>query len=128
MRSPSVEGLSLLRNGERPQFLQLECLRKTFALELIESILTSYHGLFRKVRVSSSSFLTSNPYIAVIFTAPGTLTPITTSPLPEDAFRTLRFPSHAPQDSRRLLLLKRFSVELATEPEVFHSADQTCRW
>jgi len=98
------EGLCLLGNGEHPQFLQLECLCKTFSLELIESKLTSYHGLFRRVRVSSSSsFLTGNPYIAVIFTAPESFL-IMTSPLPGDAFRALCFPSHAPRDSRRLSL------------------------
>lgn len=43
------EDLCLLGNGERPQFLQLEYLHKTFALELIESVLTNYHELFRKV-------------------------------------------------------------------------------
>ncbi|KAI0300723.1 hypothetical protein B0F90DRAFT_1722805 [Multifurca ochricompacta] len=42
------EDLCLLGNGERPQFLQLEYLHKTFALELIESVLTNYHELFRK--------------------------------------------------------------------------------
>ena len=45
------EDLCLLGNGERPQFLQLEFLHKTFALELIESVLTNYHELFRKVRL-----------------------------------------------------------------------------
>ena len=44
------EDLCLLGNGERPQFLQLEYLHKTFALELIESVLTNYHDLFLKVR------------------------------------------------------------------------------
>jgi hypothetical protein len=43
------EDLCLLGNGERPQFLQLEYLHKTFAREdLIESVLTNYHELFRK--------------------------------------------------------------------------------
>lgn len=48
------EDLCLLGNGEPPQFLQLEYLHKTFALELIESVLTNYHELFRKVRFSYS--------------------------------------------------------------------------
>ncbi len=43
------EDLCLLCNGERPQFLELEYLHKTFALELIESVLTNYHELFHKV-------------------------------------------------------------------------------
>ena len=47
------EDLCLLGNGERPQFLQLEYLHKTFALELIESVLTNYHELFRNVRLPS---------------------------------------------------------------------------
>ena len=45
------EDLCLLGNGERPQFLELDYLHKTFALELIESVLTNYHDLFRKARV-----------------------------------------------------------------------------
>ena len=49
--TPSLifEDLCLLGNGEHPQFLQPEYLHKTFALELIESVLTNYHQLFRKV-------------------------------------------------------------------------------
>jgi hypothetical protein len=47
------EDLCLLGNGESPQFLELEYLHKTFALELIESVLTNYHELFRKVGFSS---------------------------------------------------------------------------
>ena len=43
------EDLCLLANSERPHFLKLEFLHKTFALELIESVLTNYHDLFRKV-------------------------------------------------------------------------------
>ena len=35
------EDLCLFGSGERPQFLQLEYLHKTFALELIESVLTN---------------------------------------------------------------------------------------
>ena len=44
------EDLCLLANSEQPRFLKLDSLRKTFALELIESVLTNYHDLFRKVR------------------------------------------------------------------------------
>lgn len=43
------EDLCLLANAEKPHFLKLEFLHKTFALELIESVLTNYHQLFRKV-------------------------------------------------------------------------------
>ncbi|KAG8951066.1 hypothetical protein FRC00_007450, partial [Tulasnella sp. 408] len=42
------EDLCLLANSERPNFLKLQSLPKTFALELIESVLTNYHALFRK--------------------------------------------------------------------------------
>lgn len=45
------EDLCLLANSERPNFLKLQVLPKTFALELIESALTNYHALFRQVRV-----------------------------------------------------------------------------
>ena len=49
------EDLCLLANAERPHFLKLEVLRKTFALELIESVLTNYHDLFRKVGLRLST-------------------------------------------------------------------------
>lgn len=43
------EDLCLLANSEKPHFLKLESLHKTFALELIESVLTNYHTHFCKV-------------------------------------------------------------------------------
>lgn len=43
------EDLCLLANAEKPHFLNLDFLHKTFALELIESVLTNYHALFQKV-------------------------------------------------------------------------------
>ena len=43
------EDLCLLANSEKPRFLKLDFLHKTFALELIESVLTNYHELFSKV-------------------------------------------------------------------------------
>lgn len=43
------EDLCLLANHEQPRFLKLESLPKTFSLELIESVLTNYHELFRQV-------------------------------------------------------------------------------
>lgn len=48
------EDLCLLANSDKPKFLKLESLHKTFALELIESVLTNYHDLFRKVLGTSS--------------------------------------------------------------------------
>jgi hypothetical protein len=47
------EDLCLLANAEKPNFLKLDFLHKTFALELIESVLTNYHDLFRKVKFHS---------------------------------------------------------------------------
>ncbi|KAG1875786.1 guanine nucleotide exchange factor in Golgi transport N-terminal-domain-containing protein [Suillus subluteus] len=42
------EDLCLLAISEKLNFLKLDYLQKTFALELIESVLTNYHELFRK--------------------------------------------------------------------------------
>ena len=50
------EDLCLLVNSEKPHFLKLEFLHKTFALELIESVLTNYHQLFRKVAIPLSIY------------------------------------------------------------------------
>ncbi|KAF8488251.1 hypothetical protein F5888DRAFT_1717059 [Russula emetica] len=72
------EDLSLLGNGKRPQFLQLEYLHKTFSLELIESVLANYHELFRKVYL----YVSSCPQITLMFTAFRARTLITTLPLP----------------------------------------------
>jgi Guanine nucleotide exchange factor in Golgi transport N-terminal len=47
------EDLFLLGNVERPQFIQLEYPHRTFAIELIESVLMNYYQLFRKVCLSS---------------------------------------------------------------------------
>ena len=52
-----IQDLCLLANAEKPHFLRLGSLPKTFALELIESVLTNYHDLFRQV---STSFLSRN--------------------------------------------------------------------
>ncbi|OJA16090.1 hypothetical protein AZE42_05646 [Rhizopogon vesiculosus] len=46
------EDLCLLANSEKPHSLKLDYLHKTFALELIESVLTNYHELFRKASCS----------------------------------------------------------------------------
>lgn len=60
------EDLCLLANAEKPTFLKLEFLRKTFALELIESVLTNYHDLFRKVSDISPAALTTTEYVCSI--------------------------------------------------------------
>jgi len=46
------EDLCLLAISERLNFLKLDSLHKTFALELIECVLTNYHELFRKASLS----------------------------------------------------------------------------
>ena len=62
------EDLCLLANSEKPRFLKLDFLYKTFALELIESVLTNYHELFSKVYVVSLLFLP--PFTDIIFSIP----------------------------------------------------------
>ena len=99
------EDLCLLGNGERPQFLQLEYLHKTFALELIESVLTNYHELFRKVCHSSrlhirNLYADNCPPITAVFTAFRALNLITTPPFPpapQNSFRAFRFPACPPR-------------------------------
>jgi hypothetical protein len=59
------EDLCLLANSEKPHFLKLEFLHKTFALELIESVLTNYHQLFRKVTIILAYF--NELFIQIIF-------------------------------------------------------------
>jgi hypothetical protein len=126
------EDLCLLGNGERPQFLQLEYLHKTFALELIESGLTNYHQLFRKVCLSSPlpiqdlyASSSSYPQITVMFTAFRALTLITTPPLHHLFSLLLKVLSERsafllPLCGTRVAfsLLKQFSSELETEAEV----------
>ena len=72
------DDICMLGISECSQFLQLKSLHKTFSLNLIESVLVSYLEL---LRASSGSFHAGSPYIAVMFTAPRTLTFITTPPL-----------------------------------------------
>jgi hypothetical protein len=88
------EDLCLLGNGERPQFLQLEYLHKTFALELIESVLTNYHELFRKVCLVTplpirDLYANSCPQITLMSTAFRALNLITTPPFPPAPQNTL---------------------------------------
>ncbi|KAF8260132.1 hypothetical protein EI94DRAFT_1749458 [Lactarius quietus] len=96
------EDLCLLGNGERPQFLQLEYLHKTFALELIESVLTNYHDLFRK---HSELLLLLRHHLSPLLLK--TLSERSTFPLTLRGTRVV------------FLLLKQFSSELSTESEVF---------
>lgn len=61
------EDLCLLTNLERPYFLKLESLPKTFSLELIESVLTNYHELFRQVGEPFSRAPFPNSHFFVCF-------------------------------------------------------------
>ncbi|KAF8626562.1 hypothetical protein AX15_004804 [Amanita polypyramis BW_CC] len=97
-----LEDLCLLANSEKPHFLKLEFLHKTFALELIESVLTNYHDLFRK-----------HPELMLLLShhlCPLLLKALSDRPLFPLTLRCTRVV---------FLLLKQFSFELETEAEVF---------
>ncbi|EIN06524.1 hypothetical protein PUNSTDRAFT_90162 [Punctularia strigosozonata HHB-11173 SS5] len=96
------EDLCLLANSEKPRFLKLEHLHKTFALELIESVLTNYHELFRKHR--ELLLLVQHHLCPLLLKA---LSDRPVFPLSLRATRVV------------FLLLKKFSSELKTEAEVF---------
>ncbi|KAL6306601.1 hypothetical protein BKA93DRAFT_729312 [Sparassis latifolia] len=96
------QDLCLLANAERPHFLRLEVLRKTFALELIESVLTNYHDLFRK---HTELLLLLQHHLCPLLLK--SLSDRPSFPLTLRATRVV------------FLLLKQFSLELKTESEVF---------
>ncbi|KAF8579144.1 hypothetical protein K439DRAFT_1394877 [Ramaria rubella] len=96
------EDLCLLANSERPKFLRLESLHKTFALELIESVLTNYHDLFRK-------------HLELLLLLQHHLCPLLLKSLSERPV----FPLTLRSTRVVFLLLKQFSNELPTEAEVF---------
>ncbi|KAI0795954.1 hypothetical protein C8Q75DRAFT_791099 [Abortiporus biennis] len=96
------EDLCLLANAEKPHFLKLETLRKTFALELIESVLTNYHDLFRK-----------HPELLLLLQHH--LCPLVLKALSDRP----NFPLTLRSTRVVFLLLKQFSIELKTESEVF---------
>ncbi|KAF8345051.1 hypothetical protein F5887DRAFT_1282803 [Amanita rubescens] len=97
-----LEDLCLLANSEKPYFLKLDFLHKTFALELIESVLTNYHELFRK----------HNEFLLLLrhHLCPLLLKALSDRPLFPLTLRCTRVV---------FLLLKQFSFELETEAEVF---------
>ena len=114
------EDLCLLGNGEPPQFLELEYLHKTFALELIESVLTNYHELFRRVRFSSLFIqvlsCNSHPqHSELLLLLQHHLFPLLLKTLSERS----PFPLALRGTRVVFLLLKQFSSELETEAEVF---------
>jgi hypothetical protein len=131
------EDLCLLGNGERPQFLQLEYLHKTFALELIESVLTNYHELFRKVCLSSplpirDLYASSCPQITLMFTAFRALNLITTPPFPpapQNTLRALRFPACPPRHPCCLPLAQAIFLQARDGGRSHpHTAHQTHWW
>ncbi|KAF5376426.1 hypothetical protein D9615_008633 [Tricholomella constricta] len=96
------EDLCLLANSEKPHFLKLESLHKTFALELIESVLTNYHAHFQK-----------HPELILLLQhhlCPLLLRALSDRPIFPLTLRCTRVV---------FLLLKQFSSELTTESEVF---------
>ncbi|KAG2037155.1 hypothetical protein BDR03DRAFT_1092081 [Suillus americanus] len=96
------EDLCLLANSEKPNFLKLDYLHKTFALELIESVLTNYHELFRKH--TELSMLLQHHLCPLILKS---LSDRHVFPLTLRCTRVV------------FLILKQFSFELETEAEVF---------
>ncbi|KIM30394.1 hypothetical protein M408DRAFT_21910 [Serendipita vermifera MAFF 305830] len=96
------EDLCLLANTESPNFLKIESLPKTFALELIESVLTNYHVLFHK-----------HPEILLLLHHH--LSPLLLKSLSERS----SFPLILRSTRVVFILLKQFSDELVTESEVF---------
>ncbi|KAG9054789.1 hypothetical protein FS842_004111 [Serendipita sp. 407] len=96
------EDLCLLANMEPPRSLRLESLPKTFSLELIESVLTNYHGLFHQ-----------RPEILLLLRHH--LSPLLLKSLSEKA----AFPLSLRSTRVVFILLKQFSDKLATESEVF---------
>jgi hypothetical protein len=115
------EDLCLLANAERAKFLRIESLPKTFALELIESVLTNCHPVIRKVGARPDLYILR---LTNISQHPEQLTllshhlcpflirslsdrPGTSFPLTLRAVRVL------------FLLLKQFSFELSAETEIF---------
>ncbi|KAL0948488.1 hypothetical protein HGRIS_011055 [Hohenbuehelia grisea] len=96
------EDLCLLANSEKPNFLKLESLHKTFALELIESVLTNYHSAIRQ-----------HPEMILLLQhhlCPLLLKALSDRPIFPLILRCTRVV---------FLLLKQFLNELPTEAEVF---------
>ncbi|KAL4066352.1 hypothetical protein V8B97DRAFT_2111374 [Scleroderma yunnanense] len=96
------EDLCLLANAEKPHFLLLDYLHKTFALELIESVLTNYYDLFRQ---HTELLLLLQHHLCPLLLK--SLSDKAIFPLTLRCFRVV------------FLLLKKFSFELKTEAEVF---------
>lgn len=83
-----VEDLCFLANSEKPRFLKINSLPKTFALELIESVLTNYHDLFRRVCILFINCLFEILLLTLIWEAYGIVDPPPTPlvPSPVEAY------------------------------------------
>lgn len=115
-----IEDLCLLANSEKPHFLKLEFLPKTFALELIESVLTNYHELFRKVSLHFKFthvplIFHSFQHFELLALLRHHLCPLLLKTMSDRPI----FPLTLRSTRVVFLLLKQFSVELITEAEVF---------
>jgi hypothetical protein len=92
----SSRTFGLLGNRERPQFPQPYSPHKTFALELVESVLTNHHQVFRNVGVSPYLLPTQDlysstfPQTTLMLSTFRALTLITTPPLSPAPQNTLR--------------------------------------
>ena len=113
------EDLCLLANSERPHFLKLDFLHKTFALELIESVLTNYHELFRRVSslfaLREHTLIIDCQHTELLLLLQHHLCPLLLKSLSDRPV----FPLTLRSTRVVFLLLKQFSLELQTEAEVF---------
>jgi hypothetical protein len=113
------EDLCLLVDGERPNFLKLESLHKTLALELIESVLTNHDQLFRKASVHCGAqkqhLHITLQHRELLILLPHHLCPLLLKWLSDRPV----FPLTIRCTRVVFLLLKQFSPELLTEAEVF---------
>jgi hypothetical protein len=123
-RPTAQAAFAIFEGGERPRFIQLEHLHKTFALELIKNVLTNYQQLFCKVCLSSS-LLIRDPYassclqITLMFTAsPELLQHQLLALLLKTLSERSAFPLALRGTRVVFLSLKQFSSELEVEAEV----------
>lgn len=102
------EDLCLLANQEQPGFLRLESLPKTFALELIESVLTNYHVLFHKVGLFTRSLPNSMLTCHVAKRDIASPTPPSQSIIDQIIIRETNFSAHAAVYKSRVHPLEAF--------------------
>jgi hypothetical protein len=93
------EDLCLLANSEQPNYLKLNALPKTFALELIESVVTNHHEVFRTVR---PLLFVNYHLLTYMVSAPRTFTTLETSPQStssQDCIGSVNLPAHVTLDA-----------------------------